>query len=120
MRLRLRDRTDGSKLERKFLRFWTLLGGPPLEREYRFHPTRNWRADFAHTPSRVLIEVEGGQFVPGGGRHNRAAGFIRDCEKYLEAALAGWRVIRLTDAQITAQTIERLIAWIGTDTSREV
>jgi hypothetical protein len=48
----------------------------------------------------------------GGGRHNRGAGFIADTEKYLEATLAGWRVIRLTSAQITAPMIERIIALI--------
>ena len=77
-----------------------------------FHAERKWRADFAHVESRTLIEVEGGIFIKGGGRHNRAAGFIADAEKYLEAFLAGWNVVRLTEAQITAPNVERIIGCV--------
>jgi very-short-patch-repair endonuclease len=80
-----------------------------LKTEFIFHPDRKWRADFAHLESRTLIEIEGGLYINGGGRHNRAAGFIADAEKYLEAFLAGWNVVRLTEKQITAPNIERLV-----------
>ena len=96
-----------SKLESKFLFLWRCLDGPPLEREYRFHPDRKWRADFAHLPSRTLIEIEGGAWVAG--RHNRGSGFVRDAEKYLEATLFGWRVVRLTERQLSADWIDRII-----------
>ena len=109
MRLRFRDQKPPSRLEAKFALYWRGLGGPALEREFRFHAERKWRADFAHVESRTLIEVEGGIFIKGGGRHNRAAGFIADAEKYLEAFLDGWNVVRLTEAQITAPNIERII-----------
>jgi hypothetical protein len=58
--------------------------------------------------ARCLIEVEGGIWV--NGRHNRAAGFNADLEKYLEATLAGWRVFRLGPDQITLDNIQRLAA----------
>ena len=109
MRLRFRDQKPPSRLETKFALYWRALGGPELKREFRFHAERKWRADFAHVESRTLIEVEGGIFIKGGGRHNRAAGFIADAEKYLEAFLDGWNVVRLTEAQITAPNIERII-----------
>ena len=96
-----------SRLERKFFLLWRTLGGPPLESEFRFHPTRKWRADFVHIGSRTLIELEGGVWV--GGRHNRAAGFVADSEKYLEATLAGWRVVRLVDSQLTMETVGRVV-----------
>jgi hypothetical protein len=38
----------GSKLERRFELLWRILNGPELVREFQFHPTRKWRADFAH------------------------------------------------------------------------
>ena len=46
------------------------------------------------------------------GRYNRAAGFAADIEKYLEAALAGWRVVRLGRAELTIPVVERLVAMI--------
>jgi very-short-patch-repair endonuclease len=97
-----------SKLETKFLFLWRCLDGPALEREYRFHPTRKWRSDFAHVPSRTLIEVEGGIFLRTGGRHSRGSGYAADAEKYLEATLAGWRVVRLTERQLTGDWVERV------------
>lgn len=97
----------GSKLERRFELLWRSLGGPALEREFRFHPTRKWRADFAHPPSRTLIEIEGGIWIRG--RHTTPRGFAADAEKYLEAALAGWRVLRLVDAQIRPPVLSRII-----------
>lgn len=78
--------------------------------EFRFHETRKWRADFAHIESRTLIEIEGGIYV--NGRHNRAAGFNADLEKYLEAALLGWRVIRLGGEHLSPCNVERLVALV--------
>jgi len=108
-RLRSRPKSDSSRLEAKFALYWRSLGGPPLVQEFRFDPERRWRADFAHVESRTLIEIEGGLHIFGGGRHNRAAGFIADAEKYIEAFLAGWSVVRLTEKQITAPNLERII-----------
>lgn len=89
---------------------WRSVGGQELVEEFRFHPTRKWRADFAHEDSRTLIEVEGG--IHSYGRHNRASGFIEDAHKYLEAGLLGWRVFRLVDEQITPETLMRIKQFI--------
>lgn len=97
-----------SRLEKRFELLWRALGGPVLEKEFRFHPVRKWRADFAHIPSRTLIEIEGGIYV--NGRHNRGAGFAADLEKYLEASLAGWRVVRLGPNELTEEIVGRLAA----------
>ena len=111
-RLRYRAKTPPSRLEAKFALYWRGLGGPELRREFIFHSERKWRADFAHVESRTLIEIEGGIWIQG--RHNRPQGFAKDVEKYLEAALDGWRVIRLTELQITAPFIERIITFVRT------
>jgi very-short-patch-repair endonuclease len=101
-----------SRLESRFLLLWRVAQGPPLEREVKFHVSRRWRADFAHLASRTLIEIEGGIFLPGGGRHSRGAGYAKDAEKYLEAVLAGWTVIRLTERQLEIDFIERIVALV--------
>lgn len=101
-----------SALESKFLLLWRVAQGPPLEREFRFHTTRKWRADFSHPESRTLIEIEGGIFMRKGGRHNRGIGYAKDAEKYLEAFLGGWKVIRLTEKQLEIEVIERVADFI--------
>ena len=70
---------------------------PPL-REYRFHPNRQWRADFAWPEVLVLVEVEGG--LSGFGRHQRKGGYEADCEKYNAASMAGWLVLRYPYAAV--------------------
>lgn len=47
---------------------------------------------------KIAIEAEGGVWT--GGRHTRGGGFERDCEKYAEAVLLGWRVFRFTSSHI--------------------
>ena len=103
-----RDAAPPSRLEKRFELLWRALGGPDLVKEFRFHPVRKWRADFAHLPSRTLIEIEGGIYI--NGRHNRGAGFAADLEKYLEAALDGWRVVRLGPEELNENNTGRLIA----------
>ena len=65
---------------------------PAPEREYRFHPTRRWRLDFAWPELKFACEVEGGIYT--GGRHVRPKGFEADLEKYGEAMKLGWDVYR--------------------------
>jgi len=74
------------------------VGLPMPIKEYRFHPRRRWRFDYAWPEYMVAIEIEGGAWTYG--RHNRAKGFINDMEKYNEAVLLGWRVLRYTPKQI--------------------
>jgi len=81
------------------------------EIEYSFHPKRKWRFDFAFPEQKVGIEVEGGVWTRG--RHTRPVGFIKDCEKYNEAALLGWKVLRFAEPHIVSgeaiSTIERAV-----------
>jgi hypothetical protein len=64
--------------------FWQIraAGLPYPIREFRFHPERRWRFDYAWPGAWLAVEVEGGVWTRG--RHLRGAGFIRDCEKYAE------------------------------------
>lgn len=62
--------------------------------EFKFHPVRKWRADFAFPAHMILIEIEGGVWIQG--RHQTGKGFSADCEKYSHAALLGYRVFRFT------------------------
>lgn len=88
-----------SSLERTFDTLWRqqqLMGNdlPDPIPEYRFHPKRRWRFDYAWPEYLVAVELEGG--VWSNGRHVRPKGFEGDCEKYNAAAVRGWRVLRFT------------------------
>jgi len=71
---------------------------PPPVREFRFHPTRKWRFDFAWPDCRIALEIDGATWT--GGRHTRGAGFEADAEKLNEAAMLGWRVFRATRTMV--------------------
>ena len=71
---------------------------PLARREYVFHPTRQWRFDFAWPGRKLAVEIDG--LTRDGGRHQRVRGYENDCEKLNEALLLGWRVLRFTQGQV--------------------
>jgi hypothetical protein len=92
-------RLDGaSPLELLLDQQMTLLGLPEWVSEYQFKKPRRWRFDRAWPHLRLAVEVEGG--IWSGGRHTRGKGYEDDCVKYNEAAILGWRVIRVTSNMI--------------------
>lgn len=74
--------------------------------EWRFHPTRLWRFDYAlgdfvgqyWEPNRVALEIEGA--VWSRGRHTRGKGFQADMVKYNTATMLGWRVLRFSTEDV--------------------
>lgn len=65
--------------------------------EYKFHPIRKWRMDFACPELKICIEIDGGIFI--GGRHSRPIGMLKDNEKLNTAASMGWLVLKFTPQQ---------------------
>lgn len=101
-------RTAGmSHLSAKFIQLWHLLGGPPLEQEYRFHPRRRWRFDFALPARKLAIEINGGVWMSG--RHTRARGYLADREKINAATALGWRVYELGTGQVTPDNVQAIV-----------
>ncbi len=66
------------------------------ETEYRFHPERKWRADFALLDQRppVLIEYDGLMRHGENMGHASINGILRDVEKINHAQALGYRVYR--------------------------
>ncbi len=89
-------------------------GMPRYEREFRFHPSRRWRFDFAWPEHLLALEVEGGIYTRG--RHTRPGGFRADLEKYNAALLLGWRVLRVTGDEIRQGQALRLVEMALADT----
>ena len=72
-----------------------LAHGPevlPL-REYRFHPERRWRFDFAWPSIKLAVEIQGMGMGGRAGGHQTAKGMQNDCDKNNEAIRLGWRVL---------------------------
>lgn len=85
-----------SDLAAAFRTIWKQLGGCELVSEYRFHPTRRWRFDFAIPDKKIALEIEGGIWTEGKSRHFTGTGYTGDCEKYNLATVVGWHVFRFT------------------------
>jgi very-short-patch-repair endonuclease len=109
-----------SALEDQFLGLWQAhYPDLPLTREFsdveaweadfqeryaKSKRSKRYRADFAHLPSRSLIEIQGGTF--NRGRHVTGSGYERDARKFNLAMVCGWKVFLLT-----SQTAKE-IAWL--------
>ncbi|WP_244875256.1 endonuclease domain-containing protein [Vibrio litoralis] len=104
-----------SALEVEMINHIRALKLPMPVEEFRFHPERKWRFDFAYPNHKVAIEVEGGTW--SGGRHTRGSGYEKDCEKYNAASLLGWSVYRFTSTMIkrgeAINTIEKSLKEVG-------
>ena len=75
-----------------------------FEREYKFHPKRKWRFDFAIMDPKIAIEFEGGIYRRS--RHTSPVGYTKDCEKYNAATLLGWKILRYTTKDLAVKNGE--------------
>lgn len=87
-----------------------LLKIPEPTPEYKFHPTRRWQVDFAWIDEKIILEVEGEIYGTGKkcfycgvrptGGHSSVSGILRDIEKYNEASIHGWLVLRVLPEEL--------------------
>jgi hypothetical protein len=96
----------------KLLEFQLKAVGIKFEREYKFCPGRRWRADFYIKPM-ILVEFEGLTRPDEKSRHTTNQGYTEDCEKYDEANILRFNVLRFTQKHIRSgyaiDTIRRLM-----------
>ncbi len=87
------------------------FGLPAPVPEWRFHPTRLWRLDWAWPDYLIGVEQDGGLWVSG--RHSRGAGRLGDYEKDREAMVLGWRIGRFSPQEVkkgvAAEWVKRMI-----------
>lgn len=88
------------------------LGITGYKRNVRFIPKRRFEADFFFPDLRLVVEVDGGIWLPKSG-HTSGEGYQRDRERDLEAALAGIVTYRVTSDQVRSgyaiDCIQRLL-----------
>lgn len=81
--------------------------GEKYVKEYRFDSKRKWRFDVAFPGVKLAVEIEG--CVWGYGRHNRAAGFLKDMEKYNKATEDCWGILRYTWDEVENGTMKEQV-----------
>jgi very-short-patch-repair endonuclease len=85
--------------------------------QFRFHPERKWRMDFAFPDVMVCVDVDGGIFAAENdqtaGKHARGAGIIKGFEKRNAAAELGYCVLCYGPPQVrsgeAALQIEKIV-----------
>ena len=76
------------------LLYWTNKNMVTLEEEFKFHPERKWRFDWAIESMKLAIEYNG--IMSEKSRHTTISGYTGDMNKINAAQAMGWRIIQLT------------------------
>ena len=77
------------------------------EREYKFHPTRLWRIDFAWPDIKFAVEIESSV-------HRIKSRFSSDLEKYNALQRDGWMLMRYTAHHVkTGKPILEVVDILG-------
>jgi very-short-patch-repair endonuclease len=74
--------------------------------EFKFHPDRRWRIDFAFPEVKLAVEIEGGIWKTS--RHTHPSGFMKDIEKYNALTELGWHLLRYIPQKINYDQIKRI------------
>lgn len=94
-----------SRLESELAGHLSVMG-IATEREFRFHPERRWRFDFAFPDQKLAVEIQGGIFLAEKGKaaggHSRGRGQMKHFEKVNAAVELGWRVLLFGPDHITS------------------
>ncbi|CAB3892161.1 MULTISPECIES: hypothetical protein [Achromobacter] len=115
-------RGAASKGEEEFVLQLRALHLPPPQREFRFHPHRAFRFDFAWPQlpcgRRLAVEIEGG--IHSGGRHVRPQGYKRDLEKYNSAVALGWTLLRFSSSMVfNGEAVRTVQDWLKGGTASD-
>ena len=97
-----------------FLTQIKLNGLPKPVPEFKFHPTRKWRADWAWPEEKLIVEMEGGIFgncrrMQKSGWHQSISGMLDDKNKYNEMNMLGYSLLRFIPSEIKDGTAVRMI-----------
>ena len=86
---------------------WSAFGIPAPSVEYKFHPTRKWRIDYAWPSRKLAVEIDGG--IWRNGSHSRGSGLMRNYEKRNAMAVMGWRLLCYTPQSIDMTQIREAL-----------
>ena len=82
----------------EILAFQLKAVGIPFERQFKFHPKRDFKADFL-VDGRLIVEVDGAM-RGNPGRHQRVDGIDYDCARQAEAMCLGYPLMRVSGRMV--------------------
>lgn len=75
---------------------WKLLKSAQTPRKDNKPIPKMWEFDFAWPDFKLIVEINGGVWMPGGGAHSHPIDITRNMLKQNDAALAGFFVLQFT------------------------
>lgn len=81
-------------------RQWKLLKSVQTPRKDLKPIPKVWRFDGCFDEWKVIVEIDGGIWMPGGGAHSHPIDITRNMTKQNDAALAGYVVLRFTPREV--------------------
>lgn len=78
---------------------------PNFVRQFRVKNTRkkdgHYRFDFCFPDYWLIVEIDGGIWMEGGGAHSHPIDIVRNMQKQNDALLYGYSCLRFTPAEVT-------------------
>jgi len=104
-----RKKQEESHLELLFFTEWKARYPTHLPtKEYKFHPTRQFRFDFAWPTKKVALEVHG-----DGPGHFSLKGMTQDHIKHYEAIILNWRVMYITSTLLSPESLQTTLGQVA-------
>lgn len=112
--------TFDSELEEQFFHEWVRSYPQlPPSIQYRFHPKRKFRFDFAWPDNKLAVEING--FGEG---HFTILSITKDYDRHIEATLLDWKVVYLTTLHLQGaraiETYEQIATLLGQPKSQYI
>jgi very-short-patch-repair endonuclease len=89
--------------EQKFIDWCELENIAGYEMQYRYEPSRKWKADFAFIEKKILIEINGSD------HYKSWTNIKNDAEKWNHATMNGWKVFIFPTNYLFFEQIKELI-----------
>ena len=112
---RAKRERDAEKTANAIAEYCAKHGFPAPVREHVFCAHRGWAFDYAWPTLMIALELEGGTFMQG--RHSTGAGMRADMDKYNEASIRGWCVLRCETQKARSAKLLGLL-WRAMDTKK--
>lgn len=100
-----KPKEDKARYERLFAFQCRALRLPEFREQFMFAKQalgRQWRADVFFPVHGIVVEIQGGIWMKGGGAHSHPVDITRNMEKHNDIALLGLTLLQFTPKDVTS------------------